>query len=205
MNSNHDEQLRAVIHDTAACYRFVKATAVACRISANFPSYLPATRALLNYLKDLAAATQKFLEIFPSDEKVGPQQFSSHRQMLSLILAAWKKLHLYVRPAANADTLNVPTALIKLLTERVRLIEDCALSFAVIHTDQVNYFQFPSGEFEQAATYLGEVVVASLDFPADLGIIALPHSQAQNLFLNDLLAHLDRPLRLFSPKMHRSY
>ena len=187
---NGDEQIQAVLRDTAACYRFVKTTAAACRLSSGYPSYLEPTRNLLGYIGELSEATQAFLAEFPSQRQDDPRQSAIQRQALWSIRSAWKRLHVYVKPAVGADTLNVPTELVQLLTERVRLMGDCeSLEFAVIHTDRLNYFHFPSDDFEQAASDLGDIVSAPSQFPPNLGIIALPHSQANHLFLNVLLAH----------------
>ncbi|MES2221188.1 MAG: hypothetical protein V4587_09510 [Acidobacteriota bacterium] len=178
------------MHDTAACFRFVKSTTAACKLGSGFPSYLEPTRELLKYIKELSLSTQDFLANFPSQIPGEPTQFRSKRELLWLIRETWTSLHVYVKPAVDADTLNVPTELVRLLTQRVHLIEKCeSLEFAVIHTDKLNYFQFPPGDFEQNASNLGEIVSAQAKFPPNLGIIALPHSQVQHLFMNGLLAH----------------
>lgn len=187
---NGDERSRALLHDTAACYRFVKSTSAACKLSSGFPSYPEPTKKLLEHMWELSLSTQDFLSHFPSNNLDDPAEHRRHRQLLYLIRNAWKSLHFYVQPAVAADTLNIPTALVELLTHRVRMIGDCeSLSFAVIHTNRLNYFQFPPGDFEQTVSDLGDVVSAHEKFPANLGLIALPHSQAQHLFLNGLLAH----------------
>jgi len=187
---NGDERSRALLHDTAACYRFVKSTSAACKLSSGFPSYLEPTKKLLEHILELSVCTQTFLSDFPSTNQVEPDEYRRHRQLLHLIRETWKSLHFYVQPAVDADTLNVPTALVKLLTDRVQLVGKCkSLEFAVIHTDKLNYFQFPPGDFEKNVIDLGEVVAPRLKFPPNLGLVALPHSQAQHLFLNGLLAH----------------
>jgi hypothetical protein len=187
---NGDERSRALLHDTAACYRFVKSTAAACKLNGGFPSYLPPTRKLLTHIWDISVSTQDFLSTFASDCPDDPAKYRNKREQLSLIRAAWKNLHLYVQPAVDANTLNVPTELVELLTQRVRLIETCeSLEFAVIHTDKLNYFQFPPGDFRQTVIDLSEIVTAKPVFSPDLGLIALPRSQSQHLFLNGLLAH----------------
>lgn len=187
---NGDDRSRTLLHDTAACYRFVKSTAAACKLSSGFPSYLEPTKKLLAHIHELSVSTQKFLSNFPSANLDNPVEHRSRRQLLTLVRSTWKGLHAYVQPAVDADTLNVPTALIGLIAKQVRLIDECEmLEFALIHTDKLNYFQFPPGDFEKNVTDLGDVVAPHLEFPPDLGLIALPHSQAQHLFLNGLLAH----------------
>ena len=59
----------------------------------------------------------------------------------------------------------------------------------MIHTNKLNYFQFPPGDFNQTISDLSDIVSAQSAFPPNLGLIALPHSQAQHLLLNGLLAH----------------
>ena len=187
---NGYDRSRALLYDTAACYRFVKTTAAACRLNSGFPSYSHPTRKLLTFLQELSVSTLNFLAAFPSEDPGDPPAYRRRRELLWLVREAWKSLHFYVQPAADADTLNVPTELVHLLTERVRLLQDCELlEFAVIHTDRLNYFQFPLGDFEQTVSDLGDIVSAHSVLSPHLGIIALPHSQAQHLFLNGLLAH----------------
>jgi hypothetical protein len=187
---NGDERSRALLHDTAACYRFVKSTAAPCELSSSFPSYLEPTRQLISKIKALSLSTQTFLRAFSAQNPDDPAKYRSKREQLSLLRAAWKSLHFYVQPAVDASTLNVPTELVELLTQRARLIANCEeVEFAVIHTDKLNYFQFPPGEFQQTIVDLTDIVSADWAFPSNLGLIALPHSQAQHIFLNGLLAH----------------
>jgi hypothetical protein len=187
---NGNQRLQAVLHDTTACYRFVKATAAACKLNSGFPSYSDSTKKLLTYIKKLAGKSLEFLAAFNAADSGDPDSFREKRELLWLIREAWTTLHKYVQPAVDADTLNVPGELVRLLTDRVRLIDGCELlEFAVIHTDQLNYFQFPPGDFEEKACGLADVLDAGLEFPAHLGIIASPHSQSQHIFLNTLLAH----------------
>jgi hypothetical protein len=185
-----DDHSRALLHDTAACFRFVKTTAAACLLRSGFPSYMGPTRKLLKHLKQLSDSTLEFLRTFSSQTPSESTDYRRQRHLLSLIREAWKSLHFYVQPAVDADTLNVPTALVELLTKRVRLIDGCeSLEFAVIPTNKLNYFQFPPGDFNQTISDLSDIVSAQSAFPPNLGLIALPHSQAQHLFLNGLLAH----------------
>ena len=186
-----DERNQAVVHDAAACYRFVKATAAAAFTrSRGYPSYLPSTDKLLGSVRDLSSASLQFLSKFPSGIPDEPEAFRRYRGLLWLIRSTWRNLHFFVKPAVSADTLNVPTELVELLTKRVRALPGCeSVEFALIHTDRLNYFHFPAGDFEQEAKSLSEIVHSEKQFPPDLGIIALPHSQSQHLFLNVLLAH----------------
>jgi hypothetical protein len=187
---NGDDRTRALLHDTAVCYRFVKTTAAACKLSSGFPSYSSSTQSLLKNIKELSASTLEYLLAFPSKNPDDPADYRRRRQSLLTIRNAWQNIHSYVQPAVDADTLNVPTELIQLLTDRVRLLENCSsMEFAAIHTDKLNYFQFPPGEFERTVLDLASIVSAKTEWPLDLSIIALPHSQAQHLFLNGLLAH----------------
>jgi hypothetical protein len=152
------------------CYCFVKATAAACNLSSGFPSYSEPTRKLLTHISELSVSTQDFLLDFPSKNPDNPAGHRRHRQLLNLIRSAWKNLHFYVQPAVDADTLNVPTALVELLTKRVRLIDNCKLlEFAVIHTDKLNYFQFPPGDFEKNVVDLGDILASRSKFHPTLG------------------------------------
>ena len=168
---NGEERSRALLHDTAVCYRFVKSTSAACKLSSGFPSYPEPTKKILEHILELSVCTQTFLSDFPSTNQVEPAEYRRHRQLLHLIRETWKSLHFYVQPAVDADTLNVPIALVKLLTERVQLVINCkSLEFPVIHTDKLNYFQFPPGDFEKNVIDLGEVVAPRLKFPPNIGL-----------------------------------
>lgn len=189
MSNENWEQ--AVRRDVAACYRFVKSTSAASKIAVDFPSYSEPTLKLIKHIGQLSRASEQFLLAFEIPTgTTDPEEYRKKRQLLNLVRSTWKRLHTYVQPAVDADTLHVPSALIELLTRRVRGIKECeSLEFAVIHTDQLNYFQFPPVNFEQHARDIADIVGAKDEFPPDLGIVASPHSQSQHLFLNSLLAH----------------
>lgn len=187
---NGEELSRALLHDSSACFRFVKSTAAACELGGGFPSYLDSTRRLLEHLKELSKSTQDSLLKSPSESPDDPSEYRRKRQLLHTIREAWRSVHFYVQPAADADTLHVPTALVQMLTRRVQLLTKCeSLDFAVVHTDKLNYFQFPPEDFSQAVNDLSEIVSVDSSYLSQFGLIALPHSQSRHLFLNSLLAH----------------
>ncbi len=61
--------------------------------------------------------------------------------------------------------------------------------FAVLHSNQLNYFQIGARSLRDFAAEIATIVPASPDFPNDLGIIAHPYSQSSSIFLNFALAH----------------
>jgi hypothetical protein len=62
--------------------------------------------------------------------------------------------------------------------------------FAVLHTNQLNYFQISGSWVRSAASDIAAFVKDDApDFDKNLGIIALPYSQSSSVFLNFALAH----------------
>lgn len=94
-----------------------------------------------------------------------------------------------MKPSADADTLNQPTAMIAALVSRLHELRGFEnIEFTIFHTDSFDYSQVNPSAMEDAVTQLARIVDAN-PFPADLGLIGIPNSQGDALFLNCLLAH----------------
>jgi hypothetical protein len=61
--------------------------------------------------------------------------------------------------------------------------------FAVLHTNELNYFQIGARDVREFAAGIAMIVPNAPPFPKDMGIIAHPYSQSSSIFLNFALAH----------------
>ncbi len=110
----------------------------------------------------------------------------------AILAEIWAKLHNFVKPVADADTLNVPIGLALLLNRAVSGLPDLKQAkIAVELTSPLNYFQRRHDPLRGLAALLQLRLGAStqLNFPNDLGIIGIPYSQGGLLFLNCLFYH----------------
>jgi hypothetical protein len=99
-------------------------------------------------------------------------------------------LHNFIKPAFDADTLQVPSPLIQWLTRRLNMLATFrAATFVVFHTSEVNYLHLNTGAIRDLAGQLSSLIPGGKGFPADLGLIGIPYSQASALFLNCLIPH----------------
>ena len=115
--------------------------------------------------------------------------FAESRTELFTLRNAWRELHQFIKPSADADTLNQPTALVAALVNRLRELHGfSSTDFVIFHTDSFDYAQANPQATEVIVAQLARIVDAQ-QFPADLGLIGIPNSQGDALFLNCLLAH----------------
>ena len=59
---------------------------------------------------------------------------------------------------------------------------------AVLHTEWLNYLQVVASRIRSTADDIATLVGAR-SFPPDLGLIGIPYSQSESVFLNCLIAH----------------
>jgi hypothetical protein len=112
------------------------------------------------------------------------------RQGLSSIREFWSDLHELVRPAEDADTLNIPVALIEYLEEAVSRLPGLGGSRLVIsHTSELNYTEYPRSALRFQAQKYERIVTGAPSFPAKMALIAMPYSQDAALFLNLVICH----------------
>jgi hypothetical protein len=187
--------IEEVRHDAAALHRFIDSIASGCVRTEDYPSYAKASKKLFEYIYSLAQATKAHLAQFLADldptlANTDPEDFYSRTQVIRTLRTSWFELHQLVKPALDADTLHVPYSLIDALTARLQKIQGFEnVQFAVLHTTELNYFQISASYVQTVAQDIGAIVTKAQAFPTDLGIIALPYSQASAIFLNVALAH----------------
>ena len=188
-------RIEDVRHDAAALHRFIDSIASGCKIAGGYPSYAKPSTDFFEYIYSLAEKTKTYLtrfvnELDPQLAVDDPQDFSGRTQIIRLLRLNWFQLHELVKPALDADTLHVPYPLVNALTARFRLIKGFEnVHFAVLHTNQLNYFQIGAGWLRSIASNIAAIVADAPDFSKSLGIIALPYSQSSSIFLNFALAH----------------
>jgi len=188
----HIEDVR---HDAAALHRFIDSVASGCKATGNFPSYLEPSTAFFSYILSLAERTKAYLAQFlegldPQLAINNPEEFCERTQIIRNLRLNWFQLHELIKPALDADTLHIPCALVDALTARLRMIEGFdGVRFAVLHTNQLNYFQIGARNLRDFAAEIATIVPCAPPFDKKLGIIAHPYSQSSSIFLNFALAH----------------
>jgi hypothetical protein len=157
----------------------------------DFPTYNDTSREFFMHIGELGRRSLTYLQTLPT--KILNQKYSqiaaSNRQKLLQLKSDWENLHQYIQPALDADTLHLPTPLIAALHERLHEIGKWrAHRFTLFHASEVNYFEVPSGIVRRVANGIASQV-GGKPFPKFLGLIGIPYSQANGLFLNCALAH----------------
>jgi hypothetical protein len=177
------------VHDAASLLRFVESIRKFCEVRNGYPAFLPASQTFLEFIEQLAQATKKHLSTFPSRSPAGKDEFPIYRQELFTLREAWSEIHRRVKPIADADTLHVPSALIKSLERRLQTVDRFReTQFAVLHTEWLNYLQVVASRIRSTADDIATLVGAR-SFPPRIGLIGIPYSQSESIFLNCLIAH----------------
>jgi hypothetical protein len=80
--------------------------------------------------------------------------------------------------------------LICALLRRLRSIPEYRdIELAVFHTERLNYLQVVATNIRETARSIAFLIPGSKPFPPKLGLVGIPYSQAESLFLNCLIAH----------------
>jgi hypothetical protein len=174
--------------DATSLYRFVDAV---CGAAETPPSaYMAASQLFFDYIKQLGARTKDYLELFPTKLPTHPPFVKIYRQKLTIIRDCWSELHHYVKPAVDADTLNVPFALMEVFNRRLNeLPRFNSVTFTVFHLQQLNYVQVKASWIRDLTAKLVSLIPGAQPFPVDLGLIGIPYSQRSSAFLNALIPH----------------
>src|SRR2546425_1255708 len=125
--------------DASALFSFVDSVCQFCQADSESPTYPAPSKKFFEYINELGAATKEYLSVFASNQPGKTKLYQYYRQRLETIRLGWFEFHLLIKAAADADTLNVPYALVEALTARLRSIrgfEDT--SFAIFHIDELN-------------------------------------------------------------------
>ena len=176
--------------DAAALFSFVDSICSYCYGDPESPAYLEPSEEFFKYIRKLGDATKAYLCTFSKKMPQHPRLYKPYRQKLETIRAGWSELHRLIKPAVDADTLNVPYTLVEALTRRLRDIRELSeTKFAIFHIDELNYLEVPVSEIQKTTAGLRQVIPERPDFPANLGMIGIPYSQSSALYLNCPISH----------------
>jgi hypothetical protein len=176
--------------DAAALFSFVDSICIHCYQDSESPAYLKPSIEFFKYIRELGDATKAYLNAFPAKAPRDPPLYQGYRQKLEIIRSGWFWFHLFIKPAVDADTLNIPHTLIEALTRRLNLIRKFEETrFAIFHFDELNYLEIPVSGIKETVDRFSRVIPDPPPFPPSLGLIGIPYSQASSLYLNCLIAH----------------
>jgi len=181
-----------VLQEASDLLRFVGTIVDACgNRREDYPVFPAPATEFFDYVYSLGCQTRTFLAAFPYDFiSTSVKEIAlSKRQKLKTLRKAWERLHEYVKPALDADSLNLPMPLVEALEQMVRQVEDWKdFRFVLFHTSEANYLQVPAERIKDIADEIAREVGGDT-FPDALGLVGIPYSQADTFFLNCLLPH----------------
>jgi hypothetical protein len=179
----------ALERDAGALFSFVDSICRHCHSAGESPSYLKSSKKFFKYINELGDATKEYLSTFPSKKPNEPRLYQYYRQRLETIRSGWFEIHLLIKSAADADTLNVPYALVEAFTRRLNRVQGFEdTTFAIFHIDELNYWEIPASEIKQTTDKFKRYIPDPPQFP-NVGMIGIPYSQSSSLYLNCLIAH----------------
>ncbi len=180
----------------------------------DYPVYTRPAQTFFKHIASLGLQTQEFLARFPDDAAKDARLTNSKRLKLLTLRTSWDSLHEYVGAVLDADTLHLPGPLLTLFETLLRPImadddadgtngngdqsgateggqlqaKTAKYEFAVFHTNQANYLQVPSSIARDVANDIA-LLIGGKSFPPDLGLVGIPYSSCNGLFLNCLIPH----------------
>ncbi len=184
----------AARHDASSLYKFIDSVILPCAVKTHF-SYTSPSEEFFDFISKLGLSTKTHIADLSNelDEALfaaNPIDFDLRAQELATLRYSWFELHKFIKPAADAHTLESPAPLVTAMTARLRDLPGFEnVRFAIVHTADLNYFQLHSNYVRRLATQISMIVAGAPTFPDDLAIVGLPYSQANAVFLNSLLAH----------------
>jgi hypothetical protein len=182
----HDA-IDALLHDAASLHRLVDFIHQYCNEQKTSQTYVDATDEFFGYIDRLATGTKEFLRV--STQSVLPHRADVIRTSFLSVKNYWRVLHTFIKPAADAHTLKIPSPLLNLAAEQVRQVPgmQCA-SVVVLLTPELMYFQMPHSGIKETATNLS-AIIPNASFPPSLGFVELPYSQGPSFFNNLVIYH----------------
>ncbi|MGA2351236.1 MAG: hypothetical protein ABSF70_12450 [Terracidiphilus sp.] len=181
------EQRDYLRHDLTALYAFIESVAGSNVFRRSSAAYSPAAVRFFDFVLDLAASSKKHLEEWSVTDD---DEFEDRREELGTIRAAWKELHRFIKPALDADTLQVPSAVVDGIVRQFKELPGCSKTeFAIFHTSEFNYVQIRTADLRRIASKLRTIIRGAPEFPNNLGLIGMPYSQGRTAFANCLVAH----------------
>jgi hypothetical protein len=181
-----------VLHEAAQLHGFVETLIQLCAdLREDYPVFSRPSLAYFNYILELGKNTQRYLEAFPAfyEKSTDERAAKSKLQKLYSLKTSWEALHQFIKPALDADTLHIPSSLITAFADIVNSVvgwED--YQFVLFHTTEANYLQIPSGMAREVANQIADSV-GGARFNPNLGLVGIPYSQPNSIFLNCVLPH----------------
>lgn len=181
------DAIDALLHDAASLHSLVDFIHHYCNEQKTSQTYVDATVAFFDYIDRLANGTKEFLRT--STQSALPQRADVIRTSLLSVKNYWRVLHTFIKPAADAHTLKIPSPLLKLTAEQVQKVPGMQdAKVVVLLTPELMYFQMPHSGIKDAATNLSPII-PNAPFPPNLGFVELPYSQGPSFFNNLVIYH----------------
>jgi hypothetical protein len=173
-------------HDLTALYAFIESV-VGGAAKGPSAAYGLAATDFFKFVNELATTCRDYI----ADWKVADaDEFEHKRPELEEIRGHWRELHKLIKPAFDADTLQVPSAVVDGIARRFRELPDCGnTEFALFHTAEFNYMHVHTAALRGTAKAFRAIVPNAPEFPDNLGLIGMPYSQGRTAFANCLVAH----------------
>jgi hypothetical protein len=174
-------------HDLTALYSFIESIVEGVTSQRSSAAYSPAAVHFLDYVSCLAASSKKHLS---SWSVANDEEFEDRREELGTLRAAWRELHKLIKPSLDADTLQVPLAVVDGIVRRFQEIPGYdETEFVLFHTAEFNYVQIRTADLRSLSSKIRSLIPNSPEFPPNLGLIGMPYSQGRTAFANCLVAH----------------
>ncbi len=181
------EQRSYLRHDLTALYTFIESIVEGVTSRRSFTAYTPAAVRFLDFVSALASSSKKHLT---SWSVADDEEFEDRREELGTIRAAWRELHKFIKPSLDADTLQVPSAVVDGIVRRFQEIPGYhETEFVLFHTAEFNYVQIRTADLRSLSAKIRAIISDSPEFPVNLGLIGMPYSQGRTAFANCLVAH----------------
>ena len=117
----------SLIHEATSLFRLVDSIDQFVAERENLFAYTEASQTFFLDVHARAHATKQSVSDLIQRLLETPEHIEQHHQMELLIEKdRWRTLHTYIKPATDADTLNLPTPLIQMATTDLRRIPGMA-------------------------------------------------------------------------------
>src|ERR1700733_1584138 len=174
-------------HDLTALYAFIDYIIGEEGHREPSVAYGPAASRFLGFVTELATSCKDYIETWEVDDD---EEYEDRREELGTIRAAGKELHALIKPALDADTLRVPSAVVDGIVRRFKQLPNNGdAEFALFHSSEFNYVEVRTADLGHIASKLRAIVPNAPQFPDKLGLIGIPYSQGKAAFSNCLIAH----------------
>lgn len=181
------KQRESLRHDLTALYAFIDYIVGDDGNREPSVAYGHAASRFLGFIIELATSCKDYIETWTVEDD---EEYEDRREELGTIRAAWKELHALIKPALDADTLRIPSAVVDGIVRRFKELPNNAdAEFALFHSSEFNYVEVRTADLGNIASKLRAIVPNAPRFPDQLGLIGIPYSQGKAAFSNCLIAH----------------